>query len=116
MSKRLANHRKSAYSAQSGRCYYCNLLMWESDGESFAQAHKISTPQARLVKCTAEHLEARKDGGKDTKQNIVAACLWCNQERHRIKVAPSPNVYRQMVQRMLSSGRWHCNSLATRLT
>jgi len=74
MSKKLVHHRKSAYNAQSGRCYYCDLLMWESDCKSFAQAHKISLSQAKLVKCTAEHLEARKDGGNDTKKNIVAAC------------------------------------------
>jgi hypothetical protein len=116
MSKNLVNHRKSAFIAQSGHCFYCKLPMWESDVESFAKAHKISIPQARQVKCTAEHLKACKDGGKDTKQNIVAACLWCNQKRHCRKVAPSPNVYRQLVQRRLSSGRWHCNSLATRLT
>jgi 5-methylcytosine-specific restriction endonuclease McrA len=115
-SKTLVNHRKSAFIAQSGHCFYCKLPMWESDVESFAKARKISPSQAKLFKCTAEHLKARKDGGKDTKQNIVAACHNCNQKRHHIKVAPSPDDYRQLVQLGLSSGCWHRNSLATRLT
>ena len=115
MLTQLVRHRKSAFIAQSHRCFYCDFPMWESDCMSFAQAHKISLSQAKLLKCTAEHLKARQDGGKDTAKNIVAACQWCNQRRHRIKQAPSPCVYRQLVQQRLSNGRWHCMEVITNL-
>ena len=114
MCYRLARLRYSAYRAQSGRCFYCGLPMWVRDPESFAAAHRITLPQARLLQCTAEHLEARQDGGKDTKRNIAAACYYCNQRRHDRKVAPAPDDYRLFVQQRLSEGRWHSKSLAVR--
>ena len=112
MCNHLAHLRYSAYRAQSGRCFYCGFPMWVRNPESFAAAHGITSPQARLFQCTAEHLEARQDGGKDTKQNIVAACLCCNQRRHGRKEAPGPDDYRLLVQRRLSKGGWHSKSLA----
>lgn len=112
MPSKLVCHRKSAYLSQSGRCYYCNLPMWESDVESFTQAYKVSLRQAKLLKCTAEHLDARMDGGKDNANNIVAACHWCNQKRHQRKLAPGPNEYRNMVRQKLRNGRWICKSIA----
>lgn len=114
MCYRLARLRYSAYLSQSGRCFYCGLPMWVRDPESFAAANGITSSQARLLQCTAEHLEARQDGGKDTKQNIVAACLCCNQGRHHQKEAPNPDDYRLLVQQRLSQGRWHSKSLAVR--
>lgn len=105
---KLARLRRSAYASQSGCCYYCGFRMWESDPASFARVQHITVAQARSFKCTAEHLEAKEDGGKDTAQNIVAACLFCNSRRHRRKQAPSPNAYRQLVQNRLGKGRWHC--------
>jgi len=39
---------------------------------------------------TAEHLEARCEGGADSTDNIVAACRFCNGRRHRAKVARNP--------------------------
>ena len=111
MLSKLARHRNSAYINQSGRCYYCNFPMWESDPVSYSQAHNISLSQAKLFQCTAEHLEARSDGGKDRAKNIVAACIWCNKKRHSRKQAPSPNDYRQLVQKRLSKGRWFCKEL-----
>ena len=115
MRDNLVRHRHSAYLAQSRRCFYCGLPMWLSNPDSFATAHGITPGQARLLKCTAEHLEARQDGGQDTKQNIVAACFWCNQRRHKRKRAPDPDDYRLLVQQRLNKGRWHSQSLATRL-
>ena len=111
MSTKLVRHRKSAHIAQSGRCFYCGFPMWESNIESFAQTHNISLPQAKWFQCTAEHLEARKEGGNDATKNIVAACQWCNQRRHKRKIAPSPNAYRQLIQRRLSKGHWHCMTI-----
>jgi 5-methylcytosine-specific restriction endonuclease McrA len=107
MSTTLIRHRKSAYIAQSGRCYYCKFPLWESDLNSFARAYNIPGPKAELLKCTAEHLDARQDGGKNSKQNIVAACLRCNLMRHRMKPAPNPDAYRTLVQKLVKNGKWH---------
>lgn len=112
MPSKLCRLRTSAFHSQSGRCYYCGFPMWEKDCNSYSQFHKISQPQAKLFKCTAEHLQARQDGGKDRPQNIVAACHWCNQKRHQRKLAPSPNEYRQMVQKRLRKGQWFCQLIA----
>src|SRR5471030_1611979 len=91
MAIKLVRRRRSAYATQSGRCYYCDLPMWENNIESFARSHDIKLSQAQSLQCTAEHLQAKKDGGNDTAQNIVAACLCCNSRRHRRKQAPDPN-------------------------
>ena len=116
MCNALVKHRHSAYQTQSGRCYYCGLPMWETDIDAFARTNKIKRKQARSLKCTAEHLEARMDGGSDAARNIVAACFLCNLRRHRRKQAPSPIAYRELVQRQLRKGRWHCNTLVTRFS
>lgn len=59
MSTKLARCRQSAYTAQSGRYFYCGLPMWQQDPESFALSHGISLLQAKALQCTAEHLKAR---------------------------------------------------------
>jgi 5-methylcytosine-specific restriction endonuclease McrA len=41
--------------------------------------------------CTAEHLVARMDGGRDTRDNIVAACRRCNAARHQLGLGPAPD-------------------------
>jgi len=113
MAHTLVRHRHSAYLAQQGRCCYCDLPMWEGDLESFCRAHDIKPSQARSLQCTAEHLLARQDGGRDTADNIAAACRWCNQGRHRRKRAPEPPVYRHLVNKRLRAGRWHPPALLT---
>jgi len=85
--------------------------MWESDPASYAVEHNITIPQANLLRCTAEHLLARTDGGKDQADNIVAAHLWCNRKRHARKLAPTPREYRHLVQQRLSKGRWFAREL-----
>ena len=76
---------------QAGGCYYCTVLMWIDDGVSFARKHELSSRVARWLRCTAEHLLARRDGGRDSRDNIVAACLVCNLRRHRGRTkAPTP--------------------------
>lgn len=62
MQSRIQKHRQSATRAQQGLCFYCHR------------------PMGKAV--TAEHLKARKDGGTDRKDNIVAACRACNHGRH----------------------------------
>lgn len=74
---------------------------------SFSQRHVLSHRQAKLLQCTAEHLLARQDGGIDSANNIVAACWYCNQQRHRPKVPPAPDMNRQRVQQKMKRGGWH---------
>jgi hypothetical protein len=47
------------------------------------------------------------DGGKDTKENLVAACEFCNQTRHKMRTVLSPTAYRQHVRRRIAAGKWH---------
>jgi 5-methylcytosine-specific restriction endonuclease McrA len=81
--------------------------MWRSSIEQFSRLHGLTRGQARQFQCTAEHLLARQDGGGDERGNIVAACLVCNQRRHKRKQPPEPDIYRGLVQRRLNRGQWH---------
>jgi 5-methylcytosine-specific restriction endonuclease McrA len=97
-------HRKML--AQEGRCYYCGLPMWDADnGYSLLSAGRKGR-RPRALQCTAEHLLPRSEGGANTAENIVAACLFCNNARHRRKQPPSPEIYRMHVQRRMAAGRW----------
>lgn len=112
MKSKIIRHRHSSYIAQSGICYYCGFPLWENDLNSFAKSHKISVTKAVYLQCTAEHLHARQDGGDNSKQNIVAACLRCNLTRHKLKPAPSPDSYRIFVQKRVRKGMWHKKALS----
>lgn len=103
----IQRNRQQSYLAQSKLCYYCNQPMWEKDKESFISQYKVKPAIANFLQCTAEHLTARKDGGKNTKVNIVAACKYCNHTRHKAKNALSPEKYKLFVQKRLSSKAWH---------
>jgi hypothetical protein len=82
--------------------------MWERDGRSFARQHGVPKAKARHLRCTAEHLTARQDAGKNVPENIVAACCWCNQQRHRSpKAAPDPQTWQRVVQARVASKIWH---------
>nr|WP_235205811.1 HNH endonuclease [Cupriavidus sp. SK-4] len=59
------------------------------------------------LKCTAEHLKARSDGGANSARNIVAACEACNRRRHQRKAARSPAEHLEHVQRAMRRGKWH---------
>ncbi|UJJ32694.1 HNH endonuclease [Halopseudomonas maritima] len=107
--------RESAFKQQRGRCCYCGFLMWQGSVETFAKDHQISLAQAQHFQCTAEHLQARRDGGKDTRSNIAAACKRCNQLRHQRKKAPSPDAYQQLVQKRLRKGKWNTLPLGAKL-
>lgn len=115
MQSNIVRRRHSSYIAQSGLCYYCHYPLWESDLNSFAREHNIPASKAESLKCTAEHLDARQDGGNNSKQNIVAACLRCNQMRHRMKPAPNPDAYRNLVQKLIKNGKWHKKALVSAL-
>lgn len=98
--------RRRALISQNGRCYYCRCAMWQGEAQRFAKTRGITERQAALLQCTAEHLVARQDNGRDRADNIVAACRFCNQSRHARKEPPSPEAFRQLVQRRLQRGKW----------
>lgn len=106
-SNSIKNNRHKAFIAQSGLCYYCKQPMWEKDHSSFISQYKVKPAIANFLQCTAEHLTARQDGGKNIKVNIVAACKYCNHTRHKAKNALSPEKYKLHVQKRLLSKAWH---------
>ena len=107
MTNPISKHRFHAFQNQSGRCYYCSSVMWLTGKNNFASEHAISIAEAEKFKCTAEHLVARSDGGNNSKSNIVAACRFCNEGRHRRKNPPNPDKYRKHVQGRIGKGKWH---------
>ena len=103
----LIKSRLKAFNLQQGLCIYCELPMWIDNPKAFAEKYKITIKGAALFKCTAEHLLARKDGGKDGESNIVAACHYCNQHRHKCKSAKEPMSYKLHVSKRLEKGKWN---------
>ena len=96
--------------AQGGRCFYCGLPMWD-------EVSGLSLPESlaglkAVLRCTAEHLQARCDGGRDVADNIVAACHYCNAARHRSKRPKPPEQYRAHVRRRMAQGRWLAGQIA----
>ena len=103
----LIKSRLKAFNLQQGRCIYCELPMWLDRPEAFAKKYKITTKGAALFKSTAEHLLAKQDGGKDGESNIVAACHFCNQKRHKCKKPKDPISYKLYVSSRVGKGRWN---------
>lgn len=64
-SKTFIKSRSTAFERQKGRCFYCDDPMWRGALEPFTHLHRITLGQAHQLQCTAEHLVARQDGGKD---------------------------------------------------
>lgn len=109
--KTLKTLRTRSFHAQQGRCYYCSGPMWLCSPDELGLRSRSAAP----FRCTAEHLLARRDGGKDVAGNVVAACHLCNLRRHKRPTPdPSPEVYRDRVQRRVAQGKWHvpCPRLA----
>lgn len=113
--KKLAKLRQQAFIRQGGRCFYCDSPMCAGDPEQFAKRYDCSVQFARHLLCTAEHLSAKRDGGEDIVENIVAACMFCNRTRHRFKKALQPEAYRRHVKARLRRGRWHPSVFHTRI-
>ncbi len=101
----LKNIRRKKMIAQGGRCYYCDLLMWDDAATTAPRAQRTKAAMKGL-RCTAEHLHPRSEGGRNTADNIVAACWYCNNRRHRRKLPLSPEAHRQHVQQRMAAGRW----------
>lgn len=106
MSKLLVHRRIAAAASQGFLCIYCRLPMCEGDPDGFARRYGLSLRQALLLRCTAEHLRARQDGGGDGKANVAAACAHCNMLRHRARDPLSPLAFAAHVQHRLKRGAW----------
>lgn len=106
MTTSLKRARTRAAVTQEHHCYYCGLPMWDHDPAAFAAVHSLTNRQARLLRCTAEHLQARSDGGSDSASNVVAACSYCNGHRHFVGRPLDPAQYRDYVGRRMQRGRW----------
>jgi 5-methylcytosine-specific restriction endonuclease McrA len=104
---RLLRYRQQAFKRQKGRCYYCGVPMWSGRADEFAGNYGIRESQVKHFRCTAEHLIARQDGGTDDRENIVAACLYCNLTRHQVLEALPPNEYRKHVLSLVQRQKWH---------
>lgn len=111
MPKSLSVQRLAAFNRQAGRCYYCKAVMWLDQPHKFAAKHSISLKEASRFQCTGEHLIARQDGGKNSHENIVAACRFCNQRRHKRKSALSANAFKVHVSRRTTRHKWHPRKL-----
>lgn len=91
MSNRIREARLNAFVKQKGRCFYCEVDMWELRIESRVDAcnrlllKDWGEQDTKLPiykrKCTAEHLVKRSDKGSNQDENIVAACMDCNTRR-----------------------------------
>lgn len=103
----VAKIRLTKFRLQNGKCYYCCQPMWHRNVRDFAREHALTSKLARRFQATAEHLCARSDGGADVSENIVAACWYCNNQRHRTKRPLCPENYAQRVRLKLSRGKWH---------
>lgn len=107
MPNRIQNLRNHAFHAQHGRCFYCGVAMWLTSPSELPCEYARPSPAAARLKCTAEHLVPRSEGGKDAAVNIAAACLHCNCTRHKRKRPPEPEAYQAEVRRRVTRGSWH---------
>lgn len=98
--------RSRAFKRQHGSCFYCGLPMWLASPDEI-DVHGLRPCMAVRMRCTAEHLVARMDGGLDLPGNIVAACWTCNVRRHRRRNPPTPEAHRDRVHIRIARGKWH---------
>ncbi|MFK7829412.1 MAG: HNH endonuclease [Congregibacter sp.] len=87
--------------------------MWNESPHELTSRYAISSGQAQHLQCTGEHLERHSTGGSSGSKNIVAACLYCNQTRHKRNIDLPPVSYKKHVRNRLSKGAWHGLILTT---
>ena len=61
MPTKIQNPRLRAFQQQQGRCRYCGVQMWHRDP---VELPGIPAKRSSRLRCTAEHLQARCDGGR----------------------------------------------------
>jgi 5-methylcytosine-specific restriction endonuclease McrA len=106
MPNSLVSSRHVAFLRQGERCYYCNCPMWEASPGVFAVCWRVTLRQAVWLQCTAEHVVPKSVGGNAGRANIVAACRYCNQGRHKAKLPLDAPTLRTRVRRLVAKGRW----------
>lgn len=107
MSQSITTMRARAFKSQNGRCFYCNIPMWLAGVTDSFFRGQISEKAKRRIQCTTEHLRARCDGGSNAAYNLVAACHFCNQARHRRTNPPDPIEFRKLAMTRVLAGKWH---------
>ena len=116
MAAKLIRYRNAAFHLQQGRCYYCDLPMWQGKPHKYMASHRLTHPEALNLQCTAEHLIPRRDGGTDEARNIVAACWWCNNRRHKGPAKSLSSIlFGAHVRRRMAHVRWHHSSILAKL-
>jgi 5-methylcytosine-specific restriction endonuclease McrA len=106
MPSNIRNLRRQAFHRQGGRCCYCDVVLWlESPVE--LMIGPVKPRAAAPLRCTAEHLSPRCEGGRNASDNIAAACAHCNSTRHKRKRPPDPAEYRKNVRARVRRGKWH---------
>ncbi|MBA3864252.1 MAG: restriction endonuclease [Erythrobacter sp.] len=105
--KKVSKIRDFRVRQQKETCFYCCQPIWCENHSDFASRFGITEQSAKRLQATAEHLLARSEGGTDALDNVVAACWFCNTQRHRSKRPLSPEAYIKKVRSRLDKGRWH---------
>lgn len=80
--------RTAAYNRQQGRCFWCGRLM-------LIKTHQDAPLEPR--RCTADRRVSKLDGGRTNAENIVAACLECNNSRRWQRIRASDEINRSGV-------------------
>ena len=92
---RIPTYRTAAFLAQRGLCFYCRQPM------------APASAQAAITRCTAEHLRPKVEMGRNQKDNLVAACWYCNHQRHAgRRNAQTPAEWATYVRYQVHCGRW----------
>ena len=100
MTNKISLHRYAAAESQKWQCFYCGLPMG-GRGSPYAEVFP-----KKPLSVTAEHLKARRDGGKDCKTNIAAAHAICNWRRHQRKISMTPLKFVAYVRLRIEKNRW----------
>jgi 5-methylcytosine-specific restriction endonuclease McrA len=101
---KLKDVRSAAAKRQGWKCHYCDRPMWDLDRDQYAERHGVSAKMLWQFKCTAEHLIDRAVGGVDEPENIVAACIFCNNRRSEWGLGPAD--FKIVASLLESAGRW----------
>jgi HNH endonuclease len=102
MRNKIPFYRNAAAQSQKWLCHYCSLPMGSKDSP-YTKAVPL---EKEFLLASAEHLQARQDGGIDSKDNIVAAHTICNRRRHRCKIPMSPLKFAAYVKLRVEKNRW----------
>lgn len=81
------NARRSRYEKQGGRCFWCDYPIFERKHMGWG-----SWPNHRS---TADHLIPVSLGGGNVRENLVAACAYCNNMRGNRSISDTVDAVRR---------------------